>query len=160
MSVGGGWPGSGLASRCRNASWHWDGVEFVSHALGRYCLLRISVGEAAVTLSGDLDAAAERALLARASMASELVVIGRQGSETASSREWIENTAPGLAIAAGGIDGAQSRRRVLERWRHRGGRILDTHVDGAVVLGLTARGIEIQATARASRFPFHWRRPV
>ncbi|MDF3019224.1 MAG: internalization-related competence protein ComEC/Rec2 [Steroidobacteraceae bacterium] len=160
MSVGGGWPGSGLASRCRNASWHWDGVEFVSHAVGRYCLLRISVGEAAVTLSGDLDAAAERALLARASMASELVVIGRQGSETASSREWIENTAPGLAIAAGGIDGAQSRRRVLERWRHRGGRILDTHVDGAVVLGLTARGIEIQATARASRFPFHWRRPV
>ena len=160
MSVGGGWPGSGLASRCRNASWHWDGVEFVSHAVGRYCLLRISVGEVAVTLSGDLDAAAERALLARASMASELVVIGRQGSETASSREWIENTAPGLAIATGGVDGAQSRRRVLERWRHRGGRILDTHVDGAVVLGLTARGIEIQATARASRFPFHWRRPV
>ena len=158
--VGGGWPGSGLARPCRDESWQWDGVGFTTHAMGRYCLLRVHVGKVAMTLSGDLDAAAERAVLANENMASDLVVIGRQGSETASSREWIENTAPGLAIATGGIEGAQSRRRVLERWRRRGGHILDTHVDGAVVLGLSARGIEIEATARASRFPFHWRRPV
>lgn len=161
--VGGGWPGSGLAVRCRNASWRWDGVDFATHAVSGRCLLRVSVGEVAVTLSGDLDAAAERALLTRAAqgaMASDLVVIGRQGSEAASSPEWIENTAPGLAIATGGVEGAQSRRRVLERWRRQGARVLDTHVDGALVLGLGARGVEVAATARASRFPFHWRRPV
>lgn len=161
--VGGAWPGSGLAGRCRNASWRWDGVEFATHAVSRHCLLRVSVGEVAATLSGDLDAAAERALLASVApqaMASDLVVIGRQGGEAASSPEWIENTAPGLAIATGGVEGAQSRRRVLERWRQRGSRILDTHADGALVLGLGAHGIEVVATARASRFPFHWRRPV
>jgi competence protein ComEC len=161
--VGGGWPGSGLARRCRNDTWTWDGVGFVTHVVGRHCLLRVAVGEAAVTLSGDLDVAAERALLARLArdaMASDLVVIGRQASDTASSSEWIENTAPGFAIATGGVEGAQSRRRVLDRWHRRGARILDTHVHGALVLRLGAHGIELEATARASRFPFHWRRPV
>jgi competence protein ComEC len=161
--VGGGWPGSGLARRCRNDTWTWDGVAFVTHAVGRHCLLRVAVGEAAVTLSGDLDVAAERALLARlarGAMVSDLVVIGRQASDTASSSEWIENTAPGLAIATGGVEGAQSRRRVLDRWHRRGARILDTHVDGALVLRLGAHGITLEGTARSSRFPFHWRRPV
>jgi competence protein ComEC len=161
--VGGGWPGSGFAGRCRSASWRWDGIGFSTYAAGRYCLLRLAVGKVAMTLSGDLDAAAERALLARVApqgMASDLVVIGRQAGASASSPEWIENTAPGLAVASGGIAQAQSRRVVLERWRQRGSRVLDTRIEGALVLGFSARGIEVEATARTSRFPFHWRRPV
>lgn len=163
--VGGGWPGSGLARHCEDASWQWDGVRFQTHAAGRRCLLRLTVGEVAITLSGDLDAAGERALAARAARgirdwASDVVIIGRQGSESASSPEWIETTAPGLAVATGGVEGAQSRHRVLDRWRQRGSRVLDTHVDGAIVLGIGTHGVEVEATAHASRFPFHWRRPV
>jgi len=38
--------------------------------------------------------------------------------------------------------------------------VLDTRTDGAIVLELGARGMELREIARTSRFPFHWRRPV
>lgn len=160
--VGGGWPASGLpASGCGESRWSWDGVGFVTHAVGGRCVLEVIAGTTSALLPGDLDAAGERALLARVGggLASDVVVIGRQASELASSRQWIESTAPGLAIATGGIDGAQSRRRVVDRWRRRA-RVLDTRADGAIELRIDSRGVEVDRVARVSRFPFHWRRPV
>jgi competence protein ComEC len=161
--VGGGWTASGLSARaCRDSRWRWDGVDFMTHAVDGRCVLRVAAGTTAMLLPGDLDAAGERALLGRlapADAASDVVLIGRQASELASSRQWIESTAPGLAIATGGIDGAQSRRRVVDRWRRRA-RVLDTRTDGAIELVLDVRGVEVRGVARASRFPFHWRRPV
>jgi competence protein ComEC len=159
---GNGWPGSGLAVRCRNSRWIWDGVRFEAYSRGRFCLLRVSVAGTAMLLTGDLDAPAERALVARAgaSLASDVVVMGRQASEAASSPQWIESTSPGLAIATGGVDGAQSRQRVIARWRAHGSRVLDTRREGAVALEISARGVVVLGVARTSRFPFHWRRPV
>jgi hypothetical protein len=63
-----------------------------------------------------------------------------------------------LAVATGGIARAQSRQRVLDRWR-RVARVIDTHEAGALKLVLDARGVAVQASARAARYPFHWRRP-
>ncbi|HUQ09512.1 MAG TPA: DNA internalization-related competence protein ComEC/Rec2 [Steroidobacteraceae bacterium] len=161
--VGGGWPASGLpASACRDSRWQWDGVQFLTYAVGGRCVLKVATGTTSVLVPGDLDTAGERALVARvggADLASDVVIIGRQASELASSRQWIETTAPGLAIATGGIEGAQSRRRVADRWRRRSV-VLDTRTDGAIDLQLGPRGWEVRASARASRFPFHWRRPV
>jgi len=161
IRVAAAWPGNGLAVRCRDAGWTWDGVTFTTYAVGRHCLLRIAVAGHAALLAGDLDAAAELQLLARtgdAELATDAVVIGRQVSDLGSSRQWIERTAPGLAIATGGIAHAQSRQRVLERWRRRA-RVVDTRRDGAVEMELSERGIEVTRLARSSRYPFHWRRP-
>jgi competence protein ComEC len=155
------WPGSGVGARCRDATWSWDGVGFTTYAQGLHCLLRVFVPGHAILLAGDLDAAAESALLARllpGALVSDVVVIGRQASDLGSSKRWIENTDPGLAIATGGIAQAQSRQRVLARWRGRA-RVLDTRNEGAVVLELSARGIALERVARTSRYPFHWRRP-
>ena len=159
--AGGGWPGSRLpVTRCRDTRWDWDGVRLVSHAIGRYCLLRVSVQGFSLLLAGDLDAEGERQLLARLApggLVSDVLLMGRQVGDGASSPEWIENTAPGLAIASGGVDGASSRNRVIERWRRSGSRILDTRRDGGVELKLSSRGIETR-TVVDSRYPFPWRR--
>ncbi|HEX6636698.1 MAG TPA: DNA internalization-related competence protein ComEC/Rec2, partial [Steroidobacteraceae bacterium] len=154
------WPGNGLAVRCRDVAWGWDGVRFEVYSQGGHCVLRIAVGRAAMLLSGELDADAERRLLARLGagrLASDAVLIGRQASESASSPQWIGTIAPGLAVATGGVDGAQSRQRVLDRWRG-GAHVLDTRRDGGIELSLTSRGVSVVAVARTARFPFHWRR--
>ena len=94
---------------------------------------------------------------ARRTAPATCVLMGRQVGEAGSSPEWIENTAPGLAMASGGVDGAISRQRVIERWRRSGSRILDTRRDGGIELELTARGIGTR-TVVGSRYPFPWRR--
>jgi competence protein ComEC len=163
--VGGGWSATSLpTARCRDSRFNWDDVHFEIWAAGparRYCLLRISVGTHSVLLAGDLDAAAERALVRRlptGTLASDAVLMSRQASSLASSAEWIEATAPRWAIATGGIAGSDSRGRALARWSQAGARILDTRRDGALELGLGTSGVEVRKIARSARYPFHWRR--
>ncbi|HYJ39432.1 MAG TPA: hypothetical protein VEW08_01510, partial [Steroidobacteraceae bacterium] len=163
--VGGGWPASSLPARaCADSEFHWDGVRFQTYAAGnggRYCALRVSVGAHAVLLGGDLDAAAERSLIARVergALASDAVLVSRHGSPVASAPEWIEASAASLAIATGGIVNSHSRDVTLARWRASGARVLDTRRDGGVELGLGTSGLEVLGTVRASKYPFVWRR--
>jgi competence protein ComEC len=147
----------------------WDGVGFELFAVaGRYCVLRVSVEDRALLLGGDLDAAAERQLVARLpprALASDVVILGRQASASGSSPEWIEATDTGrfhtsgrIAIASGGIAGTESRGRALARWRSAGVRVFDTASDGAVEIGFGTQGIFSFATVRSARYPFAWRR--
>jgi competence protein ComEC len=164
IRVGGGWPGSDLPVRnCRDSTLETDGVRFELISGGadfEYCALRVTAGGHSLLVGGDLDAAAERALVARIgarNLRSDAVVMSRHASALGSARQWIEASGAAHAIATGGIDSG-SRASALERWRHAGARILDTHVDGALVLELGDNGLEIEARARRSRYPFAWRR--
>ncbi len=69
VRVGGGWPATSLpVAPCTNSGFEWDGVEFRTYTSGpggRYCVLRVSAGARGILLAGDLDAAAERALVSR-----------------------------------------------------------------------------------------------
>jgi competence protein ComEC len=110
LLVGGGWQSTSLpVRRCTDSEFRWDGVlfqSFVAGAGGDYCVLRISVGAHAILLGGDLDAQAELGLVARVApgaLASDVVIVSRQASSTASAPEWIEASAARLAIASGGI---------------------------------------------------------
>jgi beta-lactamase superfamily II metal-dependent hydrolase len=85
--------------------------------------------------------------------------MSRQASSLASSAEWIEAVAPGLALATGGIAGSDSRRQALARWRKSGARILDTRRDGALELRIGTNGVDLSRIASSARYPFHWRRP-
>jgi competence protein ComEC len=123
--------------------------------------LRVSVGEHAILLGGDLPAAAERGLVARlppGSLESDVVLVSRQTSSTASAREWIEASAAELAIATGGIGNSHSRAMTLERWRASGAEIVDTRRVGGVELGFGTSGVRVVAMARVSRYPYVWRR--
>ena len=164
IRVGEPWPGSELPLRaCRDSAFAADGVRFELFAAGPrsgYCALRVSTGGHALLIGGDLDAAAERELAARVGMhglRSDAVVLSRQASALGSSRQWIEASGAGLAIATGGV-GSRSRAEALDRWRRAGARVLDTRADGALTLALGRDGLEIEARASRSRYPFAWRR--
>jgi competence protein ComEC len=135
--VGGGWPASSLpVRRCVDAEFRRDGVRFQSYAAGKGgddCVLRISAGTHSVLLGGDLDAAAERGLVGRlapGTLASDVVLMSRQASATASAREWIEASAAVLAIATGGVANSHSRAETIARWRSSGAVVVDTRRAG------------------------------
>jgi competence protein ComEC len=164
IRVGGGWSGTTLATRrCRDWAFTVDGVRFEFLAAGpgaRYCAMRIVTGAHALLVGGDLDAAAERTLVSRLSarrLASDVVIISRHASSLGTAPQWIEASGAGLAIATGGIESG-SRAQALERWRAAGVRILDTRTDGAIVIEIGTKGVEILGVARRSRYPFAWRR--
>jgi len=162
--TGGRWPANRLrATACSDSRFEWDGVRFEMFVAGggAYCVLRIIAGGHALLLSGDLDAAAERELLARWSpgLVNDVVVLSRQAGAAGSGPEWIESSGAGLAIATGGIATSDARGRTLERWRDAGVRVFDTRAAGAIQFVFGTRGISPLATARSARFPFAWRRP-
>ena len=164
VRVGGGWPATSLpVAPCTNSGFEWDGVEFRTYTSGpggRYCAMRVSAGARGILLAGDLDAAAERALVSRipGELASDVVLMSRQGSSLASAPEWIEATGAGLAIAAGGVADSHSRAMTLERWRRAGADILETRRDGGIELGIGTGGVSVLGVARNEMYPFAWRR--
>lgn len=162
IRVGAGWATSLPVRPCVEQGFVADDVRFDLLPGGpgaRYCALRIVAGGRALLMGGDLDAAAERALAARLGprLASDAVIMSRHGSSLASSRQWIETSGAGLVIATGGIT-SESRRKAIARWSATGARILDTRTEGAIVLEMGTRGVEVAGTARRSRYPFAWRR--
>jgi competence protein ComEC len=163
--VGGGWSPSALpAHTCEDSRFRWDGVDFQTFAVGpsgRYCVLRVAAGTQGVVLAGDMDRAAELELIARLPegvSGGDIVIMSRHGSASGSARQWIEATAAGVAIAAGGHAGSRSRADTLDRWRRSGAAVFDTRRDGAIELGLGTWGVRVVAVARESRYPFVWRR--
>ncbi len=163
--VGGDWPGSALrVERCRNAAERIDGLVFEWLTTGpgdRYCALRIVAGAHALLLGGDLDAGAERRLLAGAArprLTADIQILARQAGGAGSAPQWIESSRTEWVIATGGIDHSRAREATLARWRARGTRVLDTRRDGAIELTIGTHGIESLASARAM-YPFAWRRP-
>ena len=163
IRVGGGWPATVLpAEACGNRGFIADEVRFELLPGGpgaRYCAMRIVAGDRALLLGGDLDAAAERALVDRdrSRLASDAVIMSRHASSLGSARQWIEASGAGLAIATGGIT-SESRRKAIARWSETGAQILDTRTDGAIVVELGTRGVAVVGVARRSRYPFVWRR--
>ena len=162
--AGGGWPASRLrASACRDSRFEWDAVEFEVFVAGGgdYCVLRIVVGDHALLLSGDLEAKAERELVARwpTRRGHDVVVMSRQAGAAGSGPEWIESSGVALAIATGGIATSDARARTLARWHDAGARVLDTRAVGAIQFVFGTRGISELALARSARYPFAWRRP-
>jgi competence protein ComEC len=161
VRVGGGWPATSLpAVSCADGSFARDGVVFQYFAARRYCVLRVVSAAGSILLAGDVDALAERALLARLPagvLASDVVILSRQASSVGSSHQWIEATAPRLAIATGGAEHSAARAAALERWRRGGAIVLDTKLEGAVELTIGTDGVFVER-ARRSLYPFVWRR--
>ncbi|MBL8318847.1 MAG: DNA internalization-related competence protein ComEC/Rec2 [Burkholderiaceae bacterium] len=102
-------------------SWQWDGVDFqvlhptpadraaAANANALSCVLRIAGTQARALLTGDLEAAGEAALLARAAggadapaLRAELLLVPHHGSRTSSSAAFIAAVAPRMAVVQAG----------------------------------------------------------
>lgn len=135
-------------------SWTWDGVTFrVLHpAAGTdlrgndaSCVLRVEgAGGGALLLTGDIEAGAERRLLARSSgeLASTVLVAPHHGSRTSSTAAFVAAVAPRYVVFSTGYRNRYGfpKAAVQARYRAVGATLLDTAHTGAIQLRLNSDG--------------------
>jgi len=112
--------------------WRWDGVRFRFLHPARSdgfvdnnasCVLRITGAGGTALLTGDIEAPAERALVAReASVAADVVVAPHHGSATSSTPALVERVDPDWVLYSVGRSNqwAMPDPAVVERWRPAG----------------------------------------
>ena len=157
----------------RGMRWNWDGVEFVllhppNDLVGdgndASCVLRIRTADGqGILLTGDIEAAAERMLLASVAaheLASTVLVVPHHGSKTSSTPDFLQAIDPQLALVPAGH---QNRYRlphptVTARYATQGSTLLETGRSGAITVRLSPHGSPIQLTRFRHAHPRVWRR--
>ena len=136
--------------RCqRGARWTWDGVTFeVLHPSGTRwrgndgsCVLRVRLGESVILLTGDIEAPAERQLLANEgeALASTVIVAPHHGSAGSSLPDFVAAVHPRWVVFPVGYRNRFGfpREPVLRRYARQGGEALRTDRDGALEIDFT-----------------------
>jgi competence protein ComEC len=148
LYVGGDLRGRRARSCVAGDAWDWDRVNFhflhpppaglegkpLSDNNGS-CVLEVSALGGAVLLTGDIEATAERMLMASNLLKPvDLAVMPHHGSRTSSSVDLVARLAPRWAAVAAGYDNRWHfpKPEVIERWRAAGARTIETARSGAV----------------------------
>jgi len=141
-------PASLAAEPCEARQWQWDGVQFSTWqwAAARdgnqaSCVLRVEAGGEALLLTGDIDSAAERALLGSGlSLSARWLLAPHHGSRTSSSMALLEQVAPEAVLVSRGRHNAfgHPAPEVLARYRGLGIRVHDSAEQGALRIRLGA----------------------
>ncbi|MCX7892370.1 MAG: DNA internalization-related competence protein ComEC/Rec2 [Burkholderiales bacterium] len=147
--------------------WRWDGVAFeMLHpgsaagptrrgANDASCVLAVSTAGGRVLLTGDIEAAAEQALLAAQprSLAADVVVVPHHGSRTSSTPAFVAAVAPRYAVVPVGYRNrfGHPKAEVLDRYAESGAVVLRTDRDGAVLFRLGPEGIAAARQRDAGR---------
>ena len=148
-----------MQSRCAaGQAWHWDGIDFrmlhppalaTNSGNNSSCVLEITAGLHRALLTGDIEAPAERWLLAHNSLRpSRFVVVPHHGSRTSSTPEFVTAVSAEVAVASLGF---QNHFRfpaleVVQRYRAQGGEMLRTDQAGAVTVVSDGKGYTLSTT--------------
>ena len=100
-------------------------------------VLRVQFGSRSVLLTGDIEAKAERALVARqARVTADVTKVPHHGSRTSSTEEFVRSTSSKLAVISVGESSVfgHPHPEVVKRWEHNGARILQTGNKGMITL--------------------------
>ena len=145
-----------LGERCRSGQrWHWDGVDFsVLHPLpadyqnpsrksnNMSCVVHVATAGGSVLLSADIEAADERALIARSPslLPSTVLLAPHHGGNSSSTPEFIAAVGPREVIFSAGYRNSFNHPRPEVLARYAASRQWRTDRDGAlrIVLGDTA----------------------
>jgi competence protein ComEC len=135
--------------RCQaGQQWVWDGVRFdVLHPQGGAydapakpnalsCVLRISSGDRAVLLAGDIEEAQEAQLVADgANLRADVLLVPHHGSKTSSSAAFLQAVQPTLALVQAGYRNrfGHPATVVVERYRRENILLIDSPHCGAFV---------------------------
>ncbi|MEB0106206.1 DNA internalization-related competence protein ComEC/Rec2 [Pseudomonas sp. MH9.3] len=146
--------------------WQWDGVSFelwqwpgAVDGNPKSCVLQVQANGERLLLTGDIDRAAERALLdSPLALRTDWLQAPHHGSRSSSSRPFVQQLAPTSVLISRGRGNAfgHPHAQVLERYRAVGSRVYDSAEEGAVRLQLGA--FEPATVARAQRR--FWREPL
>jgi competence protein ComEC len=154
---------------CRSGgAWTWDDVRFeVLHppmssyahktkSNSRSCVLKISAAGRSVLLTGDIEAADERALLARAGdLRAEVMLIPHHGSTTSSTDAFVAAVRPAHAIAAAGYRNRFGHPRPEILGRYTAATVWRTDLQGAIKVRL--EGGTVRVSAQRLDEPRYWR---
>lgn len=141
-------------------AWEWDGVRFAFlHPLAedvlrsdiktnnRSCVLRVDAAGRSALLTADIEAIAEKELLARdpAALRADVLLAPHHGSKTSSTTEFLAATGARDAVFPVGYRNrfAHPAPEVLARYLAAGMRVHRTDLDGAVIVKLSASGVAI-----------------
>lgn len=153
--------------RCaRGQRWRWDGVDFeMLHPPDSFpplgndssCVLEITTAAGSVLLDGDIEARAERMLVAAGGLRADVVAVPHHGSSTSSTPAFVGQTGAREALVSAGYPSRWNfpRPEVVRRWREEGARVWVTGAAGALTVRLDHDGISVAAErARKKRY---WR---
>lgn len=163
------------ASHCRYGQhWRRDGVEFsllhpaqavTEDSNNHSCVLRIESAAGSALLPGDIESAAEYALIRRAGsrLAADVLVAPHHGSQSSSTQEFIRRVDPDYTVFSTGY-----RNRydfpddvIIDRYRQTADNsvLLNTPADGAVVFDFDSTGVRVKRWRHAERRFWHNRVP-
>jgi competence protein ComEC len=154
------------------SKWSWDGVSFeflhpgpeapggrAARANNQSCVLRVEAPGGRVLLTGDIERAAERELLARSPLLlpAEALVVPHHGSASSSTPEFVKQVAPRYAIFAAGYRNrfGHPREDVLARYRDIGSELLRTDAGGAIRLRFAPGNLKVDAERNRARRYWH-----
>lgn len=141
--------GASSSHPCRAGQhWAWDGVRFdvlypsatqARRALtrnARSCVLRVAGAGGTTLLTADIEAPAERALVADYGhmLAAQTLVVAHHGSDTSSTAVFLAAVAPRAALISAGWHNRWGfpKASVIDRLQAAGARVSNTGADGAL----------------------------
>jgi competence protein ComEC len=116
-------------------------------------VLRLQYRERSILLTGDIEQAAERSLLAsQQQLHADVIKVPHHGSKTSSTEEFVVATKPQFAIIS---VGRQSRfghphQEVVERWQANGATILTTGNSGAITIATDGHDLSLKTFLQAA----------
>ncbi len=147
----------------RGESWQWDGIRFTllhppagetGSGNNASCVLKVESPSASLLLTGDIERQAEQQLLQDLpdALAADLLVAPHHGSKTSSSSRFIDAVGPAYVLFPVGYRNRfhHPHPRVIERYKARGIRMLDTASYGAIHFRLGKQGISAAESYRLS----------
>ena len=156
----------GARSCASVGAWRWDQVTFrllqpasdeSSPAQSRVCTLSIETPRGRMLIPGDLDADAERGLVAANDLAAAVVVVPRQGSDAASSPEFVRAVNARWAVVSRRRTRQGGDKHALGRWQQHGTRVLVTAEQGATGFAIDPRTGLAGPSARRAESRTLWR---
>lgn len=133
--------------------WFWDGVRFEflhpragerRHGNDASCVLRIANRRAVTLLTGDIEKAAEQALLrtVRERLRSQLVIAPHHGSGSSSGMDFVAATQPRYLVFSAGWANRYGfpHETVRQRWRAAGAQLANTASAGSLSFRVDERG--------------------
>ncbi len=125
------------------------------------CVLRVRGAHHSVLLTGDIEGAAEAALVERGLNAVDVVVAAHHGSRSSSSAAFVDATAAHHVIIQAGRWNRHGHPApaVLARWSGAGAQIWRTDWQGGINAHSRAGGLSLYSVHESSRRYWHGRRP-
>ncbi len=150
------------STQCRTGDrWNWDGIEFEvlwpdSNARwsenNASCVIKISNGNNAILLTGDIEAEAEQRLvdIYGEGLKSDVLLIPHHGSNTSSTSGFLDAVQPRVAINSSGYRNRFNHPHdaVTTRLDARGISRLDTQSSGAITVVMDSHGIKTHVYRR------------